>query len=56
MITFNSNVRIEGNDYFAGNSVESVPEEVKNHWYYKHLVEIGDIIESEPAKISRAKG
>ena len=56
MITFNSNVRIEGNDYFAGTTKEDVPDNVKNHWYYKHLVEIGEIVEDKPvAKTTKTK-
>lgn len=56
MITFNCNVTLEGVTYHTGNSVESLPEEVKNHWYYKHLVEIGDVVDSEPVKTSKTKG
>jgi hypothetical protein len=56
MIKFNSNIQIEGNDYLAGTTKEDVPDNVKNHWYFKHLVEIGDIVEDKPlAKTTKSK-
>ncbi len=56
MITFNSNFSIEGNDYFAGTTKEDVPDDVKNHWYFKHLIEIGDIVvDKTTAKSAKPK-
>jgi hypothetical protein len=56
MITFKILVLIEGNTYSVGQTIDEVPEVVEKNWYFKHLVETGDIvIEKSTAKSAKPK-
>lgn len=56
MITFNILVLIEGNTYRVGQAIEEVPEVVEKNWYFKHLVETGDIVvDKATAKSAKPK-